>query len=431
MNARQKIRIDRLFGAPVAYMLNVAARVLGCVLRRDHSLPAGPGAICVAKFVGMGSILSAVPMLQSIRRRYPRARLVFISSRNNAPLLERMNLVDECFYISEASLPAIAGTTLKVVWKLWRLRPELYLDLELYSFYSSILATLSCARNRAGFYRKSTEFKDGLFTHLIFFNTGMPVEALYLQMAIAAGAGADHEAPEDVSIAVLEKDRDEFSVFAKGWLQPGDRLLAVNPNASDLCLERRWPTACFAETIEALLDRIPSLKVVLTGSPGEREHVEELSSMLAGCRERVRNAAGRLSLGTFLALLNRADCFLTNDSGPMHMALALKRPTVALFGPGHPTHYVPRHAGADSLIFYEHILCSPCLYHSDLPPCRGDNQCMKMISSEKVTAACLALLWPESASIEDRAPPTWEPAPHRPINRTPDGRPLGTIAFRH
>src|SRR5690606_16214387 len=113
----------------------------------------------------------------------------------------------------------------------------------LYSFYSSILATLSCARNRAGFYRKSTEFKDGLFTHLIFFNTGMPVEALYLQMAIAAGAGSGDDTPEDVSIAILEKDRDEFSVFAKGWLEPGDRLLAVNPNASDLCLERRWPTA--------------------------------------------------------------------------------------------------------------------------------------------------------------------------------------------
>jgi len=431
MNARQKIRIDRLFGAPVAYMLNFAARVLGCVLRRDHSFPGGPRVICVAKFVGMGSILSAVPMLQSIRRHYPGARLVFISSRNNAPLLQRMTLVDECLYISEASLPAIAGTTLKVVWKLWRLRPELYLDLELYSFYSSILATLSCARNRAGFYRKSTEFKDGLFTHLIFFNTGMPVEALYLQMAIAAGAGSGDDTPEDVSIAILEKDRDEFSVFAKGWLEPGDRLLAVNPNASDLCLERRWPTACFAETIEVLLNRMPSLKVVLTGSPGERQHVEELSSMLAGYQGRVRNAAGRLSLGAFLALLNRADCFLTNDSGPMHMAFALKRPAVALFGPGHPTHYVPRHAGADSLIFYEHILCSPCLYHSDLPPCRGDNQCMKMIASEKVTAACLALLWPESVSIEDRAPPTWKPAPHRPMNRTPDGRPLGTIAFRH
>lgn len=431
MNARQKITIDRLFGAPAAYILNVAARVLGCLLRRDHSFPKLPRVICVAKFVGMGSILSSVPMLRSLRRQYPDAALVFITSRNNAPLLERMKLVDGCLYISESSLFAIAGTTLRVLFRLWRLRPELYFDLELYSYYSSLMATLSCARNRIGFYRKSTEFKDGLFTHLVFFNTGMPVETLYLQMAVTAGCDSVEDISEGTALSILERDRDDFSTFADGWLDGGDKLLAVNPNASDLCLERRWPMAAFAETINDLLIRVPSLKVALTGSPGEREYVAELHSMLAGHGPRVRNAAGKLSLGGFLALLERADCFLTNDSGPMHMAFVLKCATVALFGPGDPTHYVPRYAAATSLIFYESVLCSPCLYHSDLPPCREDNQCMKLIEPGKVTAACLALLSPDESRVTERTPRTWKPQPHHPMRKTSEGKPLGSINFRH
>jgi len=430
MQAHQKIKIDRLVGGPLAFFLNLAARFLGYLMRRDHQEPENPRIICVAKFTGLGSILAATPMLQALKDRYPNAIKVFISSRKNSPLLERLGCIDQRLYVSENSIGAIAATTLGLLWRLWRLRPTLYFDLELYSYYASMVATLSCARNRLGFYRKSTRVKKGLFTHLVFFNTSAPVRQLYLQLARTAGCQAPPAGLKPGPLLLQPGDREEAVSVLGGWLQPSEKLLAVNPNASDLCLERRWPEASFVQCLGELLEKLPNLKVALVGSPEEAAYVAGIAAELSRYGGRVRNLAGELSFGGFLALLPLADCFLTNDSGPMHLAFALDRPTVALFGPGHPLHYVSKNA-AHALILYEPVVCSPCLYHSDLPPCVGDNQCMQLLRVESVVTACRALLQAPELVQPDSLPQVWQPLLHPLQVVGPGDQPLGRVILRH
>jgi ADP-heptose:LPS heptosyltransferase len=430
MLTQEKIKIDRLVGGPFAYLLNLATRVLGFLLKRDHRFPQSPGVICVAKFTGLGSIMAATPMLQALKDRYPKAIMVFISSRKNSPLLERLGCIDQRLYVSENSFGGIVGTTLGLLWRLWRLRPTLYFDLELYSYYASMVATLSCARNRLGFYRKSTRVKKGLFTHLIFFNTAAPVHLLYLQLARTAGCQAPLAGLEPGPLLLQPADREEATSVLGGWLQPSEELLAVNPNASDLCLERRWPEASFVQSIGGLLEKLPNLKVALVGSPEEATYVAEIAAELSRYGGRVRNLAGELSFGGFLALLQQADCFLTNDSGPMHLAFALDRPTVALFGPSHPLHYATKNA-AHALILYEPVVCSPCLFHSDLPPCAGDNQCLQLLRVESVVTACRALLQAPEIVQPDSLPQVWQPLlqPHQVVGA--GDQPLGRVILRH
>jgi ADP-heptose:LPS heptosyltransferase len=433
MRAHTKIKIDRLIGGPLCWLLNLLARCAGTVLRRDHRIPpADVQVICVAKYAGMGSILSALPLVIALKDRYPHAKLVFISSSKNAALLERVTTIDERLYVAEDSLKAVALSTLALCLRLWCLHPALYIDLELYSYYASLVAVLSGAKNRLGFYRQSTAFKRGLFTHLVFFNTAVPVHELYLQL----GYVADCSTPEPVAenngkrqLCIQQRDRDEVQAVLNNWGKHPAPLLVVNPNASDLCLERRWPLERFVAVITALLDKLPALSVALTGAPAEHAYVARLHTLLASYEHRVANLAGKLSLGSLLALLERADCVLTNDSGPMHMAFTLSRPTVALFGPVHPKHYTMLADCTRTIIFYEPVVCSPCLHHSDVPPCGGDNQCMKLIRTDGVIATCLAFLSPESR-LPQRLPQQWLPLGPESSVKQVDGQPLGRVLLR-
>jgi ADP-heptose:LPS heptosyltransferase len=172
------------------------------------------------------------------------------------------------------------------------------------------------------------------------------------------------------------------------------RLLGVNANAGEMSLERRWPVERFAAVIDALLRGRPDLFVALTGSSAERPHVESLRALLPpAVAGRVAVTAGEWSLDEFAAALTRCDGFLTNDSGPMHMAAAQGAPVVSLWGPGRPEFYAPRVANHTAL--YRNYPCSPCLYMFTAFEgmwCRHEGWCMREIETHEALIAVEAML---------------------------------------
>jgi len=154
-------------------------------------------------------------------------------------------------------------------------------------------------------------------------------------------------------------------------------------------LERRWPVEHFRALLELLVDA--GHHPVLTGVSSERPYVEGLwQSLKEPVRARTTNLAGVVGLGELFALIDGAACVITNDTGPMHVAFSLQRPTVGLFGPGSPEHYgIDR---SDVQILYRGIFCSPCIYETDEPPCAGQNLCMQWITPPEVFAAAQRLL---------------------------------------
>jgi ADP-heptose:LPS heptosyltransferase len=427
MQAYSKIKLDRTVGGAVALFLNISARILGFILRRNHVLdPSKIKVICVSKYAGLGSTLCSGPLLQSIKSSFPRAKLVFISSQNNAALLECMPVIDIRLYVSERSIISIVSSSLAVLCRLWRLRPEMYLDLEIYSFYSSSMATLSCAINRYGFYNKSAKLKKGQYTHLVFFNIAAPVRSLYLQLGHVAGCQVRENSFTGLIKLGPEEDQRAAEVMEE-WLPQDAPLFIVNPNASDLLLERRWPLESFASAISSLVEMVPGLRVALVGSPSETDYIAQLGRLLYDYRGQIREYAG-LPLPTFLALLRKADCFLTNDSGPMHMAFDFRVPTVALFGPASPGHLASHADRSRTIILYEPVLCSPCIHSVDRCPCNGDNQCMKMITVPSVVEACFSFLRKTPHKIIHCQ--QW-PLPKALIAlSSPDGSPLGGVNLR-
>ena len=110
MTHKGRILADRILAVPLAFLFNGAARLLGRVLRRDHSVTSeNVKVIVVAKLIGMGSILQCAPLLRALKQRYPNAKLVFVTMRSNRELLSRLSSVDEIVVMDDRSMLSMAA----------------------------------------------------------------------------------------------------------------------------------------------------------------------------------------------------------------------------------------------------------------------------------------------------------------------------------
>ena len=159
-------------------------------------------------------------------------------------------------------------------------------------------------------------------------------------------------------------------------------LVAFAPGA-EFGNAKRWPAAHFAELAEMILRRHPDARVILLGSPKDRPVCDEV----AGGRAGVHNLAGQTSLAEAIALIAAADAMVSNDSGLLHIASALNRPVVALYGPTDPLHAPPFSDVAQSL--YLHLECAPCRQR-ECP--LGHHACMQGIAAEMAWQALVPTL---------------------------------------
>ena len=167
----------------------------------------------------------------------------------------------------------------------------------------------------------------------------------------------------------------------------GFEIITVNIHAGTTSLERRWPPERFIEVCRSLLAKGAPTRFVFIGTVGERDYVEKALAMEIIVKANAFNAAGLLSIGELVALLDRSSLLLTNDSGPMHIASAVGTRVVALFGPESPAFYGPSLRSCRPI--YKAIECSPCLnaYDAKLFVCPYNARCMKEISVQEVLSA--------------------------------------------
>ena len=147
---------------------------------------------------------------------------------------------------------------------------------------------------------------------------------------------------------------------------------------------KQWPAARFAQLARTLLDDAPDRRVVLVGGPGEDAQVPELTE-LAASEPRVVSLIGTTSVAHLMAVIERAQLFVANDSAALHMAVGFDRPAVALFGPTRVDRVGPYQRDADVL---QHATEHDTLDHKD----PANRALMDRISAEEVLDACRSRL---------------------------------------
>ncbi len=179
-----------------------------------------------------------------------------------------------------------------------------------------------------------------------------------------------------------QEDRDWAGRFLAAKGLAGARLLGLAPGAA-FGPAKMWPAERFAAAARELDGRFGA--VLLFGGQGEAKACAEVAAGLDGIA--ALNLAGATELGQALALLERTDLFLTNDSGLMHAAAALGRPTVAVFGSTDPIATGP--LGPRVALVRGQASCAPCLK----PQCaEGDLRCFTSVEPGQVAEAARRLL---------------------------------------
>ena len=196
---------------------------------------------------------------------------------------------------------------------------------------------------------------------------------------LAGVSGFDHVAkhPPDGSLRVSDvrrkAARDLLGVRAGRPGDPSAPLIALCPGSIN-SRAKRWP----AERYAALADRLISelgAEVLLIGSNDELEVSLEVSRLM---REKAIILTGETELADAIAVLSLVDLLVTNDTGPAHIASALGRPTLVIFGPTNPLTTRP-FSDAGEIVRHAPD-CAPCM----LRDCPIDHRCMTAISPDEV-----------------------------------------------
>ena len=307
--------------------------------------PNPPNRILLIKPSAIGDVVHALPILNLLRSAGRRRISVGWSRRDIAGMLEGHPQIDEVILFERhryAKLLARSGDVHGAASTHPSVAPgkfDLVIDLQ-GLFRSGWLTYQTRAPIRVGF-SNAREFAWLGYTHRVPVET-MEQHALERYLSITELLGCGRE-PVEFVFATSDADRE----FAANLTNGIDRFALLFPGTN--WPTKRWPVVHFADLVEPLQQRF-GLRSIVGGSTGEAQ----LASQIRGAV----NLAGKTNLRQLTALIERADLVISNDSGPMHIAAALGKPLVALFGPTNPIRTGP-YLHEECVVRLD-IPCSPC-----------------------------------------------------------------------
>ncbi len=337
--------------------------------------------ILIIKPSSPGDIIHALPVLHGLRCRYPQAHLAWLVATPFANLIEADPALDEVVPFDRrrfgrmATSPRVALEFLAFVKELRARRFDLVIDLQ-GLFRSGFLARASGAPARIGF-ADARELAWVFYNHRI--NRGPPDRHAAIRNYDVADILGFADAEMDFSITVTAADRHHTaSLLKEAGLEGESRYAVLVPGT-------RWETKCWTPDrygrLAASIRQKHGLSSVLVGGPTDTA----IGDIAANASDSAAvNLCGRTTLRQLAALIERSSIVVTADSTPMHLAAALDRPLVALFGPTNPRRTGPHGRGAD--VVRLDLECSPC-YLRNLRQCPHDHRCMDRLTVEEVAEA--------------------------------------------
>ncbi len=393
MKLQTKKTLDYYLGGLLMAFLKPCVWLLGLVLRRHHHLEVRRS-LCVIKMLGGGSLVIAYPALLGLRRRYPSATLSLITTREILPFAETLNVFDRIDVIDDRLPLSTLWTGLGCLWRNFGV--DTVIDLEVYSRLTTILSTLTAARNRIGFYLEAVFWRQRLHTHLIFFNRSSG--SFHWYDAIARLLGAE---PASV-IACREHLRAHLGLPAAP-ARPAGRV-AIGHSCSALAVERMLTPQQWATVFR---EHGAPAEAALFGIAGDRAAAEQIIAAVAPASPatRLENLCGELLLADTVRRMDSCGQFWGVDSALLHYARLLGLRCISYWGPTDPATRLRPVPGLEERTYYRRVACSPCVHVAETPPCHGQNICIKGLFGQAVPEeGATWLAWGQGNGDADREP---------------------------
>ncbi|HEX8493608.1 MAG TPA: lipopolysaccharide heptosyltransferase II [Pyrinomonadaceae bacterium] len=341
----------------------------------------------------VGDAVMTVPALRALRGMLPEAHITLAVRPWAKGLFSDADFIDELLLYERRSrdLRAVVRQTRE-----WRRRRFDLAVLFQNAFEAALIAAGARVPLRLGY---ATDNRRALLTHPlplpawrnerheVFYYLHIVAE---LEQLLYGTTDVLRQAP-DYRLLVSPERQAKARMMLSTHGATGTRpLVALCPGSTN-SRAKRWPTESFAALADKFIDEAGA-DVALVGAADELEVSLEVSAAMRG---QPIMLTGRTDLAQAVAVLSLADALVTNDTGPAHIAAALERPTLVIFGPTDPRTTRPFSQTAE--IIRRPPDCAPCM----LRDCPIDHRCMTAITPAEVFMRARALMKRETAAAEE------------------------------
>jgi len=366
--------------------------------------------ILLIKLSAVGDVVHTIPVLNKLRRRYPNAQIDWLVTPGIAELLQHHPAISNLIPFTRKADTAQLGLSrvaaladyARLAAKLRGARYDLVVDMH-GQIRTALLALATGAPTRVGFDRpraavwqaSERSFSEQTRKHAwqgaregswLAYTHAIPVPTLemhavdrYLNVGPLLGLDAG---PADFSFPIPQEAKGRIEALLDYYEIAKAKIVVMAPGT--IWETKQWRREAFAEVARHFLQK--GFAVALIGSERERAVCDEVAALAPG----IINLSGETTLSELAALIRRATICVTNDSGPMHLAVALGRPVVSVFGPTDPIWIGPyRRDGA--VLQTKNLPCVPC-YLRQLSRCTHDHACMQGVTAGAVIERMEAML---------------------------------------
>jgi heptosyltransferase-2 len=337
----------------------------------------------------VGDAVMTIPALRELRRALPQAHITLATRSWAEGLFADADFLDDLLIYDRRNLRDVARQARE-----WRRRR---FDLALLfqnAFEAALIATTARVPVRIGY---ATDGRRALLTHPVpsphwrderhevFYYLNLVTE---LERLLYGASSREPREPE-FALNISEERRAEGRAFLLSQGVSMSRpLVALCPGSTN-SRAKRWPAHSYAQLADQFVAQAGA-DILLLGSPDEMEVSREVEERM---HYQPFVLTGRTDLLQAVAVLSLADVLITNDTGPAHIASALNRPTLVIFGPTDPRTTRPFSPLAE--IVRRPPECAPCM----LRDCPIDHRCMTAITPEEVFTRALAMMKKDVAEV--------------------------------
>ena len=327
--------------------------------------------ILVMSNTAIGDTLFATPAINLLRKNYPDKNIIALLSPKNYELFKTNPNIDEII-----TYRGKWGNFLQVAFKLRAKNIDLTFIFHSNEPQATPLAFLSGSKYIIKIPNDKNEFN--------FLHYNPPIAPQLDEHFI-------NRRLKQLSYIGIDEQSYQMEIYPlTSWYSEVDKVLKDNVKYIGIqigasTISRMWLIERWIDLVNRLLDYDINLQVVLTGSESDRQLTDKVENSIQN--QRVLNMAGVLDLCSAAALIDRLDLLITLDTGPLHIAAAVKTPTITISVAGNSVESNPIDKEIPHVFIQKPITCSPCLDKR----CKNAT-CMEQISTEEVLSAVIQTL---------------------------------------
>jgi heptosyltransferase II len=338
-----------------------------------------PDKILIIQTAFLGDVVLSTPLIKAVKKKYAHSKIFFLLIPQSKELLQNNPHLDGIIVYDKKDKERGVSSFIALARRIRASGFELAV-IPHRSFRSALLAYLAGIPQRVGFDKSSGAF---LLTKKIEYTQNQPEVKRNLSLL------ETDITPESDCLPELFPCEDDFKYIEelfKNWdVKREDKVVGIAPGS--VWNTKRWLPERFGEVAESLIEKLGAKVIFIGGKEDEKLCLEIASNM----KSKPFITAGKTSPLQSAALISRCRVILSNDTAPMHMAVAMRVPVVAIFGSTIPEFgFAP--TGKNDLVIQKEIYCRPCGIHGRKKCPEKHFRCMKEITTEEVFEA-VRKLW--------------------------------------